>query len=275
MDHRPCSTRLFPHQINTAGFASLYLRWFQYLTERLGVRNIALLWEKTFAKYDDTLLRELLSSGWNVVPADQGEQAAKINPAQTAETLQSAGLHISAVELNELIRNTPPIPQIAARFADKTVQKEITAYDALHLRFDSLAFLAEGLIEQFGKQGELIVYDLVVADRLASAQTEKGSVEQFIVDFTSEPESPNLFTAGLEAEIVHRTSREVRLDVLECEWARYFRARHPAVGYLMACSTDEVAYQSFNQNLRLQRTQTLMEGGAKCDFWIFAADDKE
>lgn len=60
-----------------------------------------------------------------------------------------------------------------------------------------------------------------------------------------------------------------------CEWARYFQERHPRVGYLMACSTDETAYRAFNPSLRLQRTQTLMEGGALCDFRIYATESAE
>ncbi len=63
------------------------------------------------------------------------------------------------------------------------------------------------------------------------------------------------------------------LTVTQCEWARYFRERHPLVGYLMACSTDEAAYRAFNPALRLQRTSTLMEGGQVCDFRIYAASE--
>ena len=51
-----------------------------------------------------------------------------------------------------------------------------------------------------------------------------------------------------------------------------FRERHPGVGYLVACSTDEVDYRAFNEKLRMQRTSTLMEGGEVCDFRIYAVD---
>ncbi|MGD8531631.1 MAG: L-2-amino-thiazoline-4-carboxylic acid hydrolase, partial [Syntrophobacterales bacterium] len=83
----------------------------------------------------------------------------------------------------------------------------------------------------------------------------------------------NLFTAGLEIEKITETPREVVINVRECEWARYFQERHPRVGYLMACSTDEVAYKSFNRDLRMRRTQTIMEGAEKCDFKIYAISD--
>lgn len=169
------------------------------------------------------------------------------------------------------VHNTPPLAQIRRLFSNDTVEKGITAFEALHLRFDSLAHLAEILIKKYGKQGELIVYDIMVEGRLASGQGDTGSVEEFIEDFTTEEETPSLFTAGLQRELISKTKREVVLYVRECEWARYFRERHPTVGYLMACSTDEAAYKAFNSNLRMQRTSILMEGGELCDFRIYAA----
>jgi predicted hydrocarbon binding protein len=78
----------------------------------------------------------------------------------------------------------------------------------------------------------------------------------------------------LQVELVSKTAREAVLHVRECEWARYFRERHPQVGYLMACSTDEAAYRAFNPGLRLQRTQTLMEGADFCDFRVHAVAEK-
>src|SRR5690606_37543396 len=100
------------------------------------------------------------------------------------------------------------------------------------------------------------------------------SVEEFLSDraarFTSSPSRPDMFTAGLEVELVRASDTEVVTRVTECEWARYFRERHPSVGYLLACSLDNAAYRSYNDRLRLQRTSTLMEGGAACDFRVYA-----
>ena len=46
--------------------------------------------------------------------------------------------------------------------------------------------------------------------------------------------------------------------------------RHPRVGYMLACALDNAAYRSFNDQIRLQRTSTLMEGGSECDFRVYA-----
>ena len=79
-----------------------------------------------------------------------------------------------------------------------------------------------------------------------------------------------MFSAGLEVELVRGSEQEVVTRVKECEWARYYRERHPQVGFMLACSADNAAYESFNDRIRLQRTQTLMEGGAECDFRVYA-----
>jgi hypothetical protein len=155
------------------------------------------------------------------------------------------------------------------------VEKEISTYDALHLRFDGLSYLAESLIAKYSKEGELIVYDLMVEGRILSGAGETGSVEGFIENFISEPESPNIFSAGLEMELIEKSKREAVIYIRECEWARYFQEHHPQVGYMMACSTDEVGVKAYNQSLRLQRTGTIMEGSNKCDFRIYAVTGKQ
>ena len=265
----PCWQRLFPYRMNAAKFYPPYLRWLRNLSERLGLNNAISLWEDVISKNCDALLTDILSSGW--IKTASGEIAPEASIREmVAEALLATIPELSSVEIETLIENTPPIRQIKERFSYFTVEKEITAYEALHLRFDHLAYLAEAIIKKYGKQGELIVYDILVEERLASSRGERGSVEEFIETFIAKPETPNLITAGLETELISRTKREAILYVRECEWARYYQERHPQVGYLMACSTDEVAYKAFNPDLRMQRTQTLMEGGEMCDFKVFA-----
>lgn len=270
MKYIPCHKRKFMHQINRAFFYKHYLRWFLYLSERLGVYKIIDLWLNTFLEYDDKLLKEILSSGWETVRSDNSDKAPAGVDQIIKEMLSKTILDVSEARVEQVISSTPHIIQISDLFGSETIRKEMSTYDALHLHFDGLAYLAETVIKEFGKQGELIIYDLILEDRIASVKKETGSVEKFISRFTAKPEIPNMFTAGLETRIVSKSKNEVRMDVIECEWARYYRERHPEVGYLMACSSDEEAYRTFNNSLKMQRTQTLMEGGNKCDFRIFS-----
>lgn len=271
MNQIPCRDRLFPYRINAATYYATYLRWLRHLGERLGIKNTLSSWKNTFAEYDDALLKTILSSGWQKLTAGETNTEESINKL-FAETFSSTNLEISEDEVTHVIENTPPIPQIRLYYSHQTIEKEISAYEALHFRFDGLAHLAEMLIEKYGKQGELIVYDMMVEGRLAATKGETGSVAEFIDGFTVEEVSPNIFSAGLQAELIGKTNKDAVLFVRECEWARYFRERHPSVGYLMACSTDEIAYKAFNNSIRMQRTRTLMEGGEMCDFRVYTID---
>lgn len=272
MNYIQCCDRAFPLKLNVGMFYTPYLRWLRHLSERLGFQNTLSIWKNSFADHDNILLMNILSSEWHKVSSDGDNQTEDSVDELVGVFFPNTNSDISIADVTNIIEETPPISQIRQLFSVNTVEKEITAYDALHLRFDGLACLAEALMEKYGKQGELIVYDLMIEGRLTSSKGETGSVEEFIENFTAEPDMPGLFTSGLETELISKSQREAVVYVRECEWARYFQEQHPQVGYLMACSTDEVAYKAFNKSLRLQRTQTIMDGGEMCDFRIFAID---
>jgi hypothetical protein len=230
-------------------------------------------WQAVYQDYDDLILCHILNTGWEDVHRDdEVEIEGKI--AKLLERFFSTDIEgVDMSHARQLVEKMPPIHQIKQTFRSLNVRKEITAFDALHLRFDGVAFLVEALIHSYGKQGELITYDLLREERIKAGGGKTGSVAEFIANFVAEPEEASLFTAGLGYEIVRSSEVEVALQIKECEWARYFQERHPQVGYLIACSTDEAAYKEFNENLRMQRTMTIMEGGKVCDFRIYTASE--
>jgi hypothetical protein len=270
MNYKPCQQRTFPIRVNTVKYYETHLRWLRHLSERLGVQNTLSIWQETCAGRDDTFLMQILTSGWREIPSDEADLVENRIHELIAEIFSTSTLGLSAAEVRRRIENTPPIAQIKQLYSSQTMERNGTAYEALHLRFDAQAGLAETLMKNFGKQGELIVYDLLVDERLASAKGQTASIEEFIENQTALPDTSSLFTAGLEIEMISQSKSEVAFNVRQCEWARYFQDHHPKVGYLMACSTDEVGYKAFNPHLRLQRTQTIMEGGKMCDFRIYA-----
>jgi hypothetical protein len=251
-----------------------YLRWLSHLIDRLGASRALALWREVHEGYDDELLSSILATGW--CADEQADMAAAEEhiAALPAQFFPTARENIDQAQVRLLAEQMPPIRQIRRAFPSLTVRRETTAYEALHLACDGPALLVEALIRSNGKQGELIAYDVLRAERIAAGGGRTGSVAEFIADFTARPPEANLFTTGLTTEVMHGSEREVLLHVHECEWARYYRERHPQVGYLMACSTDEAAYRAFNPLLRLQRTSTLMEGGQVCDFRVYAADQR-
>ena len=91
--------------------------------------------------------------------------------------------------------------------------------------------------------------------------------------FSTEPDEPDMFSAGLEVDLIRASETEVVTQVKECEWARYYQEHHRRIGYMLACSLDNAAYKSFDPRIRLQRTCTIMEGGEFCDFRVYALDE--
>jgi hypothetical protein len=182
---------------------------------------------------------------------------------------------VPAEQAREIVEGSPPFRQIRQRLPSLDLKRETTTYDALHLFRDGLALLAEAMIDRHGKAGELMVYDAMLEELARTPR--KVSVEDFMTGryarFSTEPEEADIFSAGLEVEVIRGSETEVVTSVKECEWARYFRERHPRVGYLLACSLDDPVYHSLNERLRLQRTCTLMEGGEECDFRVYAIDE--
>lgn len=277
MDYIPCRERTFLFRLAPwfVNCYKSYLHWLKHLLERLGRECTFAVWQAAYADYDDELLMHTLSIGWDQVAANKVSNTEDQIASLVSELFPLPIEKVSGEEAQQLIEQTPPIYQVKQLFSSLDVQTEMTAFETLHLRFDGVALLVESLINHQGKQGELIAYDMLLESRIAAGQGRTGSVEEFISESMAEPAEPNIFTAGLEIEVIQASDRECVTHVKECEWARYFQARHPQVGYLIACSTDEAAIKAFNKNLRLQRTSTLMEGGEVCSFRIYAVRDRQ
>jgi hypothetical protein len=154
-----------------------------------------------------------------------------------------------------------------------TEAKEITTYEALAFS-DGRPMLSQSLLELYGKQGELIAYDIIRANRTKVVKQAQTSFKDFVADYCTNLKStcPTIFTAGLDVDIVRRSDTEFVAQVKECEWSRYYRERFPKVAYLVACSTDDAHAQACVPGIQMQRTKTLMEGGDFCDFRYYVPE---
>jgi hypothetical protein len=277
MSHKPCRERTFPLRLDREFEYHYdgYLHWLKHLLERLGRECTLAVWREAFAEFDAGPLSEILSADWEPVRVDEGAEADDVIASLLEEVFPLPVEGVSPEKARRIIDGTPPFPQIRQRFSDLNVKREISTYEALHLFRDGLALLAETLIDRYGKQGEFIAYDTMLAE-LAAAGIPGQEVADFMAKrqarFGSEPDEANMFSAGLEVEFVRGSENEVVTLVKECEWARYFRECHPRVGYLLACALDNAMYGAFNERIRLQRTSTLMEGGSACDFRVYAVN---
>lgn len=72
---------------------------------------------------------------------------------------------------------------------------------------------------------------------------------------------------SLEIEPVASSADELRFNVTRCGYADFYKELGlPELGYLFSCNRDFAMAEGFSRDIRLERTQTIMEGSSHCDF---------
>ncbi len=72
---------------------------------------------------------------------------------------------------------------------------------------------------------------------------------------------------ALTLEVLQSTDTDYDFNVTRCRYAEMYRALGiPELGAVLSCGRDGALGEGFNPDLKLTRTQTLMEGGTCCDF---------
>jgi hypothetical protein len=57
------------------------------------------------------------------------------------------------------------------------------------------------------------------------------------------------------------------IDVTRCRYAQFYKELgEPELGFLLVCSSDFPFVEGFDADIKLTRTQTIMEGATCCDF---------
>jgi hypothetical protein len=77
------------------------------------------------------------------------------------------------------------------------------------------------------------------------------------------------FAAGdaLDFEVTRQTPDAFEVNVTGCRYAKFFHAiGAPELGFLLVCSADFAMVEGFGADVRLTRTQTIMQGAGHCDF---------
>lgn len=72
---------------------------------------------------------------------------------------------------------------------------------------------------------------------------------------------------ALEIEMLEQTPDRLSFNVVRCRYAEMYRALGLAeLGSSLSCQRDFALVEGFSPDIALERTQTLMEGAAFCDF---------
>ena len=72
---------------------------------------------------------------------------------------------------------------------------------------------------------------------------------------------------SLDIDMVAAGDDRLDFNVTRCRYAEFYKDLGLAdLGYLVHCNRDHAMIDGFNPDLKLTRTQTVMEGASHCDF---------
>ena len=81
---------------------------------------------------------------------------------------------------------------------------------------------------------------------------------------------------ALDYEIVKHTTDAFELNVTGCRYAKFYQELGaPELGFLLTCSGDFSFAEGFGADVKLTRTQTIMQGADHCDFRYKLNQEKE
>jgi predicted ArsR family transcriptional regulator len=126
----------------------------------------------------------------------------------------------------------------------------------------------EALSEKFGEDAARDVLDATIRKMAARdgarwAETYGRNLEGL------KSVLQNVWAAGggMDVEIIEQSETHFGFNVTRCGYAEFFKSLGLAeLGARIQCSRDHAMLESFNDEFGLQRSQTIMQGGACCDF---------
>lgn len=72
---------------------------------------------------------------------------------------------------------------------------------------------------------------------------------------------------ALAYDVIEQSRDVFAFDVKRCAYAEFYRALgEPELGFLLVCTADFATAEGFGSDVRLTRTQTIMQGADHCDF---------
>ena len=117
-----------------------------------------------------------------------------------------------------------------------------------------------------------------VAKRTIAESVRRSAIEQARQFAAAAPGGPSLkafqdvmplWTKGgaLEIEVKEQTEETFTVNVVRCRYAETYKAMGLGeIGHLLSCNRDGAFCEGYDPKLKLERTQTIMQGASHCDF---------
>ncbi len=72
---------------------------------------------------------------------------------------------------------------------------------------------------------------------------------------------------ALDYHVIEQSQDAFAIDVTRCRYAEFYKELgEPELGFLLVCGADFTTVEGFDSDIKLTRTQTIMQGASHCDF---------
>jgi len=72
---------------------------------------------------------------------------------------------------------------------------------------------------------------------------------------------------ALEYKTIEQSTDAFAFDVTACRYAEFYKELgEPELGFLLVCTADFATSEGFGPDIKLTRTQAIMQGASHCDF---------
>ena len=117
-----------------------------------------------------------------------------------------------------------------------------------------------------------------VAKKTAAVSVRRSAIEQARQFAAAAPGGTSLkafqdvmplWTKGgaLEIEVKEQTDASFAFNVVRCRYAETYKAMGLGeIGHLLSCNRDGAFCEGYDPKLKLERTQTIMQGAGHCNF---------
>jgi hypothetical protein len=81
---------------------------------------------------------------------------------------------------------------------------------------------------------------------------------------------------ALAYDVIEQTTDAYAINIKRCRYAEFYKELgEPELGFLLVCTADFAVADGFGDNVKLSRTQTIMQGANHCDFRYRRANKPE
>lgn len=153
--------------------------------------------------------------------------------------------------------------------ADPATEGEIGILQRRKIEAAIIAPIYEGMVREIGEERAQAILDEAISKAAIAAAKSFADKTEGGADLLTFQALQSLWTKddALQIEVVRADARHFDYNVTRCRYAEAYRDMGLGkIGHLLSCNRDGVFCQGYNPDIKMTRTQTLMQGADHCDF---------